>query len=65
MMGRMGPDLAELSSIASTLDQLARRIGSMAESAIQHQQDSVAADLVAVERALTGARRRLARLSSP
>jgi hypothetical protein len=59
----MGPDLAELSSIASSVEQLARRVGTMAEAAIAQKQDSVAADLVAVERALAGARRRLAKLA--
>jgi hypothetical protein len=62
MMGGMGPDLAELSSIASTLAQLSRRIGAMADVAVQEKQERVASDLVAVERALAGAERRLARL---
>jgi hypothetical protein len=64
MMGGMGLDIAELSSIASSIDQLARRIGAMAETAIQQKQDSAASDLVAVERALTSAKRRLARLGA-
>jgi hypothetical protein len=62
MMGGMGPDLSELSSIASMLEQLGARISAMADTAVREQQDSVAADLVAVERALAGAERRLARL---
>jgi hypothetical protein len=59
----MGPDLAELSSIASSLEQLARRVALMAEAALADRQETAAAELVAVERALMGAERRLARLS--
>ena len=61
----MGPDLSELSSIASSLEQLARRVGVMAETALAEHQETAAAELVAVERALAGARRRLARLVGP
>jgi hypothetical protein len=58
----MPADLAELSSIASSLSQLAARIATMADAALRDKQDTVAADLVAVERALAGAEKRLARL---
>ncbi len=55
-------ELSELSSIASSLDQIARRVTTLADSAIAAKRDQVGADLVAVERALLGAVRRLERL---
>lgn len=58
----MPPDLAELSSIASTLDQLARRLASMGEAASEAKEDDVASELFAMERALSGAERRAGRL---
>ena len=62
MMVAVGTDLSELSSIASTLGQLEKRVAAMAEAALRDREESVAADLVAVERALAGAARRLDRL---
>jgi Tfp pilus assembly protein PilX len=62
MMVVMGADLSELSSIASTLGQLEKRVAGMAEAALREGEETVAADLVAVERALAGAARRLSRL---
>jgi hypothetical protein len=53
----------ELGSLASTLDEVTRRITAQAESARARQRDDVAAELFAVERALTGALRRLRRLA--
>jgi hypothetical protein len=61
----MESDFSELSSMASTLEQLIRRFSSLADQAIARKQDDVAADLLAVERALTSAQRRLGRLLSP
>lgn len=58
----MESDLAELSSIASLLAQLTERVTALAESASAAKKDDVASDLIAVERALTGAGRRLDRL---
>ncbi|MGD0083222.1 MAG: hypothetical protein ABSD78_08490 [Acidimicrobiales bacterium] len=58
----MPTDLAELSSIASSLDQLTRRIGAIAEQASREKEESVASELFSVERALQGATRRLGRL---
>jgi hypothetical protein len=58
----MGVDLAELSSIASSLDQITARVGSMAEQANRAGEDTVAGELFNVERALQGATRRLQRL---
>jgi hypothetical protein len=60
----MAVDLAELSSIASTLDQLARRLAGMAESAALEKEEDVSSELFAVERSLTGAERRVVRLLS-
>ena len=56
------PEGAELSSVAATLDQLARRVAAMADAAVSDKREAVAADLIAVERALAGAVRRLERL---
>ncbi|MGO9198866.1 MAG: hypothetical protein ACLQK4_17285 [Acidimicrobiales bacterium] len=58
----MAPDLPELSSISSTLDQLARRVTAMAEAARRTKEEDVANELFAVERALTGAHRRVERM---
>jgi hypothetical protein len=59
----MPTDLAELSSIASSLDQLTRRIGVIAEHANAEKDESLAGELFSVERALQGATRRLSRMS--
>ncbi len=73
-MGRMGDDdgmapqrpepseLSELSSIASSLEQISRRVTALADAAAGAKRDEVAASLIAVERALVGAVRRLERL---
>jgi len=52
---------AELSSIASTLTELTRRLGSLAESARDSGEEDLAHDLFSVERSLAGALRRLAK----
>jgi len=54
----------ELSSLISTLDELTRRVTALAEQARSSEQDSVASELFGVERALTGALRRLGRLEA-
>lgn len=54
-----GPDRTEMSSIASTLDELARRIATMLEQASAAGRDTLASDLGAVERSLLAARRKL------
>lgn len=51
--------------MASLLDQLTERFGRMADAAGAARMEELAAELVAVERALAGARRRLARLLAP
>ena len=73
-MGRMGDDdgmapqrpepseLSELSSIASSLEQISRRVTALADAAAAAKRDEVAVNLIAVERALIGAVRRLERL---
>jgi hypothetical protein len=55
---------AELSSLASTLTELNRRVTSLAEQARAGGDDDLAAELFGVERALTGALRRLGRLEA-
>jgi hypothetical protein len=49
---------AELSSLATALDDLSRRVTSLAEGLAGEQQD-LATELFEVERSLNGARRRL------
>jgi len=56
---------AELSSAATALDELTRRIVVIAEQAAQDHDDDTAAELFAVERALRGTHRRLGRLAGP
>lgn len=56
---------AELSSLASALEDLTRRVGSLAEQAERDRREDEAAELFAVERSLRGAGRRLGRLTSP
>jgi len=60
----MPTDLAELSSMASSLDQITRRVGAMAEKANDDGEETVSGELFSVERALQGATRRLERLLS-
>jgi hypothetical protein len=53
---------AELSSAASLLDDLTRRISRLAEDAARHDDDLVAGELFEVERSMTAASRRIERL---
>jgi hypothetical protein len=53
----------ELSSMATALDELTRRVTTMAEGLAHTQADWVAQDLFAVERSLGAARRRLTALN--
>jgi hypothetical protein len=53
---------AELSSVATTLDELLGRITRLADSLSGDERDVVGVDLFEVERALRGARRRLTRI---
>ena len=56
---------AELSSVVTALDELIRRVGAIAEGSALSPEDDTATELFAVERALTGARRRLSRVVTP
>jgi hypothetical protein len=51
--------------VVSALDDLLRRIGAIADQAAAEHEDDTATELFAVERALTGARRRLSRVVTP
>jgi hypothetical protein len=53
---------AELSSLATALDELTKRITSIADRYATSERDELAADLYSVERALTGAQRRLTKV---
>jgi hypothetical protein len=54
---------AELSSLSSTLTELHDRVTAMAEGALARGDEDMAHELIAVERALGGALRRLRRYS--
>lgn len=54
-------DRSELSSLTGLIEQAAERITKMAEEASKSKEDSASTELFAIERALTGARRRLVR----
>jgi hypothetical protein len=63
MIGRMPASAAELSSIATALDDLARRVTAHADAADLAKDEETARELFAIERSLSSANRRLARLS--
>jgi hypothetical protein len=52
---------AEISSLSSTLSELHDRVTALAESALANGDEDMAHELIAVERALGGALRRLRR----
>jgi hypothetical protein len=54
---------AELSSIATALDDLSRRVTAHADAADLAQDEETARELFAIERSLSSANRRLTRLS--
>jgi len=56
--------VAELSSVATALEELTRRLGSMAEAADTSKDEETANELFAVERSLRSAQRRLQKLTS-
>jgi len=58
----MTSSAAELSSLASTLDELTRRITAIADAYVAADHEELALELYAAERALVGAHRRLARV---
>ncbi|HSS09391.1 MAG TPA: hypothetical protein VLL25_05875 [Acidimicrobiales bacterium] len=53
---------AELSSVATTLDELLARVGTIADRLVGPEQEAVTSELLEVERALGTASRRLRRL---
>ena len=61
----MPADRSELSSIATLLEQLTKRVGAMAEVAEADKDDNVAHELFGIERILVGANRRITRLVGP
>lgn len=58
----MSSPAAELSSLATALDDVAKRVTAIAESYAGARRDDLATELYQVERALAGARRGLARV---
>jgi hypothetical protein len=56
------PTRSELSSIATTLEELTKRVASMAEGVGPDEED-LAVELFSVERSLMGALRRLRKLA--
>ncbi len=53
---------SELSSLSTSLEELARRLSTFAEDAAANKRDDLASELFEIERALLGASRRLTRL---
>ncbi len=62
MIGSMSA--AELSSLATALDELTRRVTEHADAAQESEDEETARELFAIERALNGANRRLSRLAT-
>ncbi|HUY22126.1 MAG TPA: hypothetical protein VMV22_07270 [Acidimicrobiales bacterium] len=60
----MSAPLAELSSLATALEELRHRVATIADLAAAEHDDETASELFAVERALTGAGRRLGRITT-
>lgn len=56
-----GSTLAELSTVATRLDELTRRVTMVAEQFAETPDSRIAADLFAAERALLGAQRSIQR----
>ena len=56
---------AELDSLSTSLDDLAQRLSGYAEEALADKRDDIANELFEIERSLTTAARRLARLVKP
>ena len=61
--GPMATTAAELSSLATAVDEITRRITTHAEAADAEKDEEMASELFAIERSLTTANRRLARLT--
>jgi hypothetical protein len=54
---------AEISSLSSTLTELLQRVSALAEGALARGDEDMAHELIAVERSLGGALRRLRRFA--
>jgi hypothetical protein len=54
---------AEISSLSSSLEELHDRVSALAEGALAHGDEDMAHELIAVERSLGGALRRLRRFA--
>lgn len=61
-MGAMSSSAAELSSLATALEELTRRVTAIADGYAGSRRDDLAAELYHVERALVGASRSLAKV---
>jgi len=61
---RMAASVAELSSLATALEDLTRRVTAHADAASHAKDEDMAKELFAIERALMGASRRLTRLTT-
>lgn len=60
----MAASTAELSSLATGLEELTRRVTAHADAAYAAKDEEAAKEFIAIERALTGASRRLSRLTA-
>jgi hypothetical protein len=58
----VAPDISELSSMASTIEQLSRRFTTMVDTALADGEEDLVGELQAIERALAGVERRLTRI---
>jgi hypothetical protein len=65
MIGLMSAPIAELSSVATALAELTRRLGAIAEAAEAENDEETSTELYTVERALRSAQRRLQKLTTP
>ncbi len=61
IIARMSSSTAELSSLATALDELAQRVTAMADACADAKRDDLAAELYQAERALGSAQRSVAR----
>lgn len=61
-MAAVSSPTAELSSLATALDELAKRVSTIADGYAGSRRDDLATELYQVERALAAARRGLARV---
>jgi hypothetical protein len=59
--GSVPVDRSELSSLTALIEQVTDRITKMADEASAAKEENVATELFAIERSLTGAKRRLVR----